>query len=100
MQRALAEYQVLGVRTTIPFFLWMMRQPEYHAGEYDTTYLDALLQRRTGSFSELSPDDEDLVAMAAAVDAHIRASQAAGGDGGVSRTGLWKAAGRREALRS
>jgi acetyl-CoA carboxylase biotin carboxylase subunit len=99
MQRALGEYQVLGIRTTIPFFLWMLRQPEYHAGEYDTTYLDALLQARAGSFSELTAEEEDLVAMAAAVDAHIRASRAAG-NGGSARGSGWKSAGRREALRS
>ena len=29
MARALREYQVLGIRTTIPFFLWLMRQPDY-----------------------------------------------------------------------
>ena len=36
MARALAEYQVLGIRTTIPFFVWLMRQPEYREGQYDT----------------------------------------------------------------
>src|SRR5262245_22279860 len=39
MARALHEYQVLGIKTTIPFFLWLMRQREYLAGDYDTTYL-------------------------------------------------------------
>src|SRR3972149_1018678 len=63
MSRALGEYQVLGIRTTIPFFLWLMRQPEYREGRYDTTYLDRLLvdRRATGvSFSELSEEDEEL----------------------------------------
>ena len=32
MARALGEYQVLGIRTTIPFFLWLMRQPTYARG--------------------------------------------------------------------
>jgi hypothetical protein len=77
----------------------MLQQPEYHAGDYDTTYLDRLLQSRSGSFSELTGEEEDLVAMAAAVDAHIRASQAAG-NGGVTRGSLWKAAARREGLRA
>ena len=100
MQRALAEYQVLGIRTTIPFFLWLMRQPEYHAGDYDTTYLDMLLQSRTGSFSELSADEEDLVAIAAAVNAYIRASRAVGSNPAAVAGGLWKSTARREALRS
>jgi acetyl-CoA carboxylase biotin carboxylase subunit len=98
MRRALGEYQVLGIRTTIPFFLWLMRQPEYAAGAYDTTYLDRLLASRRESFSELTEEDEDVAAMAAAVDAYLRASQAAGQNGGTTR-GLWKSTARAEALR-
>ena len=49
MARALREYQVLGIRTTIPFFQWLMRQPEFREGRYDTTYLDRLLAERGGA---------------------------------------------------
>ena len=65
MARALREYQVLGIRTTIPFFLWLMRQPDYLAGRYDTTYLDRLLEERPGeTFSELTAGEEELAAIA------------------------------------
>ena len=74
MARALREYQVLGIRTTIPFFLWLMRQPDYREGRFDTTYLDRLLAERRGeSFSELTAGDEELAAIAAALDAYPRA---------------------------
>ena len=103
MSRALREYQVLGIRTTIPFFLWLMEQPAYRAGEYDTTYLDRLLADRRASgetFSELSESDEELAAIAAGVDAFLRASA---GSMTVSperrQATMWKAAARREALR-
>src|SRR4029079_14120326 len=43
MSRARREYQVLGIRTTIPFFMWLMDRLEYREGRYDTTYLDRLL---------------------------------------------------------
>jgi len=99
MRRALGEYQVLGIRTTIPFFLWLMRQPDYNAGHYDTTYLDRLLASRRESFNELDGPDEDLAAMAAAHGASLRASSAAAGEGLAARAGLWKQAARREALR-
>ncbi|MEP6918405.1 MAG: biotin carboxylase N-terminal domain-containing protein, partial [Acidobacteriota bacterium] len=100
MARALREYQVLGIRTTIPFFLWLMRQPDYGAGRYDTMYLDRLLASRAGeSFNELSDEDEVLAAIAVALDATLRA----GGGPGSARPGgglpSWKQAGRREALR-
>jgi acetyl-CoA carboxylase biotin carboxylase subunit len=98
MARALREYHVLGIRTTIPFFVWLMRQPEYVAGRYDTTYLDRLLDQRAGrTFSDLTPDEEQLAAMAVAVDAYLRAR--AGPARQADTQGLWKQAARREALR-
>ena len=60
MSRALREYHVLGIRTTIPFFLWLMQQPEYLEGRYDTTYLDRLLVERRGeSFSTFTAEESE-----------------------------------------
>ncbi len=101
MARALREYEVLGIRTTIPFFLWLMRQPDYVAARYDTTYLDRLLTERAGeSFSELTADEETLVAMAAGLDAYFRAGtgHVTGSPSGRPIAG-WTQAARREALR-
>jgi acetyl-CoA carboxylase biotin carboxylase subunit len=99
MSRALREYQILGVKTTIPFFLWLLRQPDYRAGRYDTTYLDRLLvERRGASFSEFDGTEEDLVATAAALDAYLRAGVASGASR-VSPRKAWLEAARREALR-
>jgi acetyl-CoA carboxylase biotin carboxylase subunit len=100
MARALREYQVLGIRTTIPFFLWLMRQPDYLAGRYDTTYLDRLLDERAGrTFSELTPDEEELSAIAVGVDAYLRASAGPAAPQQAGAQGPWKQAARREALR-
>ena len=100
MARALREYQVLGIRTTIPFFLWLMRQPEYLAGRYDTTYLDRLLAERAGAtFSELTADEEELSAIAVGVDAFLRASAGPPAAQQAGAQGPWKQAARREALR-
>ena len=99
MTRALREYQVIGIRTTIPFFLWLMEQPEYREGRYDTTYLDRLLAERCGeSFSALDSSAEDLVAIAAALDAYWRASGAAA-PAGRTAPSQWLRTARREALR-
>jgi len=100
MSRALREYQVLGIRTTIPFFLWLMRQPEYVAGRYDTTYLDRLLVDRKGeSFSELTEADEEVASMATALDAYLRATVQAFAPGSTEASANWKRTARREALR-
>jgi acetyl/propionyl-CoA carboxylase alpha subunit len=100
MSRALREYEVLGIRTTIPFFLWLMRQPDYVAGRYDTTYLDRLLVDRQGeSFSELTPDDEEIASIASALDAYLRANAPSLAPASSGSTTHWKQAARREALR-
>ena len=100
MSRALGEYEVLGIKTTIPFFLWLMRQQDYVEGRYDTTYLDRLLADRRGeSFSQFEDAEEDLIAMAAALDAYLRTSAGANGNGRIGSRSRWTQAARREALR-
>ena len=97
MRRALREYHVLGIRTTIPFFIWLMQQEDYIAGRYDTTYLDRLLAARNGeSFSRLTQEDEELAAIAAGLDAYLRAPASSYQAGAPT---AWKQTARREALR-
>lgn len=43
MARALTEYEVEGVSTTLPFFRWMLQQPEFLEGRVDTGFLDRAL---------------------------------------------------------
>ena len=71
----------------------------HEAGDYDTTYLDRLLASRVESFNELEPADENVAAIAAALDAYLRASTAAAGAGGSGTDARWKRAARHEALR-
>jgi acetyl-CoA carboxylase, biotin carboxylase subunit len=100
MGRALREYQVLGIRTTIPFFQWLMERPEYREGRYDTTYLDRLLEERRGeSFTELDPQTEELIAIAAGLDAYFRASESGAGGSTGETSSEWLRAARNEALR-
>ena len=100
MSRALTEYHVVGIRTTIPFFLWLMHQPDYLDGRYDTTYLDRLLVERQGqSFSEFSDDEQVRIAMGAAIDTYMRSTGAAERQPpGRPRSG-WTQRARSEALR-
>jgi acetyl-CoA carboxylase biotin carboxylase subunit len=97
MSRALREYQVVGLKTTIPFFLWLMQQPDYVAGRYDTTYLDSLLADGGGRrFAALRVDEEEVVAVAAALDGYLRARA---GRTSPAAQNLWVQTARREALR-
>jgi len=100
MTRALEEYEVLGIRTTIPFFLWLMREHDYIAGRFDTTYLDGLLASRRGqSFSTFSEEDERHIAIAAALDSILRARADAVASGRAAGGSAWQQAARQEALR-
>ena len=68
MRRALAEYEVTGIRTTVPFFQWMLGQPDFETAAFHTGYLDAVLQKRQGRpFSTSSPDQEEAAVLAAAL---------------------------------
>jgi acetyl-CoA carboxylase biotin carboxylase subunit len=110
MARALREYEVSGVRTSLPFFRWMLRQPAFARGEFHTGYLDELLQTRGGEPFE-APDlsSAEVAAMAVALHAAagigaspagaIRvAAQPVNGSAAGPPTG-WKATARREGLR-
>ncbi len=51
MQRALQEFVVEGVTTTIPFHLEMMQDPDFRAGTFDT----GTLERKAGMEAETGP---------------------------------------------
>ncbi len=68
LRRALAEYRVTGVRTTLPFFRWLVVQPAFVDARFSTTYLDDVLAARAGqSFAIPSDEEEDTAAIAAAL---------------------------------
>ena len=107
MRRALGEYLVVGIRTTVPFFTWLLDQPDFVEGKFHTAYLDDVLAGRSGQpFVTASADIEDVAAIGIAVqsalspDRVISPNGPANGDGrvdaGVRR---WKAQARAEALR-
>jgi acetyl/propionyl-CoA carboxylase alpha subunit len=39
LRRALAEYQVIGVRTTLPFARWLVEHPRFIAGDMSTDFV-------------------------------------------------------------
>jgi acetyl/propionyl-CoA carboxylase alpha subunit len=102
LSRALQEYQVLGIRTAIPFFQWLIRQPSFVDGEFDTTFLDHLLLHPEGSFVQLSAEAEEIATIAAALHTLLRASGSRPGAASTALSGAnaWKIAARKEALRS
>ncbi|HEY5908571.1 MAG TPA: acetyl-CoA carboxylase biotin carboxylase subunit, partial [Vicinamibacteria bacterium] len=41
MRRAVAEYKVLGIKTTLPFFERVLHHPAFLSGDFDTSFVDA-----------------------------------------------------------
>ena len=66
MVRALTEYDVRGISTTIRFCRDLVASPEFAAADFDTTYVDRVLEQngRKGAPSE---ESEELAAIAAAM---------------------------------
>jgi acetyl-CoA carboxylase biotin carboxylase subunit len=99
LRRALAEYRIAGVRTTIPFFQWLVDQPVFRGGAFDTTFLDRELQSRQGRpFVPPRPEDERDAVIAAALAEFLRAHQAAAAPS-ESRGSQWRRAARIDGLR-
>jgi acetyl-CoA carboxylase biotin carboxylase subunit len=92
MRRAVSEYRVVGIKTTLPFFERVLSHPAFVAGEVDTSFVDAVLGATNGR-----PARRVELAVAAAA---IRALEERRARRMVARgTGLsaWRAAGLREA---
>ena len=102
MRRALREYVVAGIRTTVPFFQWLLAQPAFAEGAFHTTYLDELLRSRNGHpFAEPTPELEQLAAVAAAIDAALSPSSSGAAPASDGRNGSatrWRAQARAEGL--
>jgi acetyl-CoA carboxylase biotin carboxylase subunit len=102
MQRALGEYLVTGIKTTVPFFSWLLGQADFQAGRFHTTYLDDVLKARNGRpFVEPSPAVEDIAAIAAALEAVMSPSALAvdAPDADRLRASRWRAQARTEGVR-
>jgi acetyl-CoA carboxylase, biotin carboxylase subunit len=104
MRRALSEYLIAGIKTTVPFFTWLLAQPDFLAGRFDTTYLDEVLKSRNGqAFVEAAPAAEDAAVIAVAIGTVL--SPTASGASVAARNGdsqpvsNWKSQGRAEGLR-
>ena len=98
MRRALGEYLVGGIRTTIPFFTWLLAQPDFIGGRFHTTYLDEILQARKGHpFVEPGSTLEEIAAIAAALFAPNQAANPA--SNGRASGERWRTEARLEGLR-
>jgi len=94
MRRAVAEYRVVGVKTTLPLFERVLAHPAFAAGDFDTSFLDTELaagKTRQGRVVEIA------VAAAAIRAYEERRAARLSPDAGGATASAWGAAARREA---
>jgi acetyl-CoA carboxylase biotin carboxylase subunit len=93
MRRALAEYRIIGVKTTIPFHIQVMDSTRYQGGQFDTSFLEDHFTLDESS----RPTHVKIAAIAATLLAHHQHQEAIL----LRQTGSspWKLAGRKRALR-
>lgn len=65
MRRALEEYEVGGIKTTLPFFRDVMRDPEFIAGDLDTSFIARFNERKMPV--EVAETHRDIAIIAAAL---------------------------------
>ena len=99
MQRALAEYEVRGIKTTIPFFQWVLTDEDFIAGRFDTGFIDRKLSARNGApLREPSEAQQELAAIAAAL-SHMSSAASSPMAGAPAASSRWRDQARTEAVR-
>jgi acetyl-CoA carboxylase biotin carboxylase subunit len=68
MRRAVSEYRVVGIRTTLPFFEWALQTPAFTSGDYDTSFVERLWNPREDG----EPEGLELAVAAAALEEYSR----------------------------
>ena len=58
MSRALSEYLITGIKTTIPFQEAIMRDPDFVRGKYNTGFVGNIITSRVAEFRERPANDE------------------------------------------
>jgi acetyl-CoA carboxylase biotin carboxylase subunit len=99
MRRALGEYVIGGIRTTIPFHQWLMQDEDFVAGRLDTGFIERRYRPQAAAPDQLA---QDVALIAAALDHWQSTRQAAAtawSQGGQEAVNPWKLAGRIDLMR-
>ncbi len=111
LRRALDEYQIIGVRTTLPFARWLVDHPRYQAGDFSTDFIAQewgarVSQQEAEVAAEGASDELTSEQVAALVGALLMQEQIQEGQARLHPAGeeyvegsRWRMAGRMEVLR-
>jgi len=99
MRRALDEYAVGGIKTTLPFFREIVRDEEFVAGHLDTGFIPRFNERRgkRAGDTQASSLHQDLAIISAAI-AYAESQRQATSNHGAEKQSKWKISGRARAI--
>jgi len=95
MKRALTEYRVDGIETTIPFFTWLMDHPDFRTANFDTSFIDKHLPEMDAE----RPQGDEFVEAAIAAAAIMAFEESQRVPVPDESEKAWRTAGRLEAMR-
>ncbi len=91
LRRALREYEVGGIKTTVPFFREIVEDAEFIAGKLDTGFIARFNERKQKQ--EINEETQDLALIAAAL-AFSDSQKMVSGEAQTQTTSRWVTAGR------
>lgn len=98
LRRALDEYRVGGIKTTLPFFRQVVRDEEFVEGRLDTNFIPRFNERRhdikSGTTNEQTSNDMALIVAALAYEQKVKSSVKLQQQNGQSQSDAWRRAGR------
>jgi acetyl-CoA carboxylase biotin carboxylase subunit len=111
LRRALDEYRIVGVRTTLPFARWLMDHPRYQAGDFSTDFIAEEWSDRgdiqetapvpSSSSAEMTPEQIAALVSALLMQEQVQEEQARRHPASAESVegSRWRMAGRMETLR-
>ncbi len=94
MRRALSEYTIRGIKTSVPFHQEVLHNPHFVKGEYNTTFIEKMF-----GGMRLKRGDHRIAAVAAVIASIQREKALATSKGRKEAHSLWKLAARQAGLR-
>ncbi len=94
MLRAVSEYKITGIKTTLPFFDRALRHPRFIEGDFDTSFVGRL----QGENDERTRASEIAMAVAAVATYRARRRSRVETGAGPSKGSLWWRLGNRESV--
>ena len=97
LHRALDEYEVCGITTTLPFFREVVKDEEFQRGQLDTGFIERFNSRRASApLAQPTKEETHMAIIAAALDYRNRQQQVP--QSSTSLSNRWKLSGRHAAL--